>query len=65
VGADAYRLKMPDSLSIHPMVHISQLKLATGFKGHVSTDLPSELSYRVPVKVLSSRLVNHGENQGA
>jgi hypothetical protein len=57
VGADAYHLKPLDSSSIHHVVHVSQLELA------VSTELHSDLSYRVPVKVISSRLVNRGGAQ--
>jgi hypothetical protein len=50
-----------DHSAIHPVIHVSQLKLAAGFKGLVSDQLPSNaLQYRVPMQVLQSRLVDRG-----
>jgi hypothetical protein len=59
----AYRLKLHESSSIHPVIHVLQLKLAVGFKGVVRPDLPDNPFLRVPMKVLSSRLVDHGGAQ--
>jgi hypothetical protein len=33
VGSMVYKLQLSASATIHPVVHVSQLKLATGFKG--------------------------------
>jgi hypothetical protein len=53
-----------DHSAIHPVIHVSQLKLAAGFKGLVSDQLPSNaLQYRVPMQVLQSRLVDRGSSQ--
>jgi hypothetical protein len=40
----AYHLNLPEHSSVHLMVHVSQLRLTLGFKGLVSTQLPSSAS---------------------
>jgi hypothetical protein len=46
------------------MIHVSQLKLAMGFKGQVITQLPSDaLQYRVPIQVLGKREVARSGSQ--
>jgi hypothetical protein len=66
VGAVAYRLQLPKSSSIHPVVHVSQLKLAAGFKGTVSGPLPSvSLQHRIPLKILGTRIATRGTDQVA
>jgi hypothetical protein len=62
----AYRLQLPDHSSVHPVVHVSQLRRAAGFKGSVSTQLPAIASqFRIPQQVLGSRLITRGANQVA
>lgn len=61
VGAVAYRLDLPTSSRIHPVIHVSQLKLATGFKGTVSPTLPSSVpELSVPLNILQTRGVTKG-----
>jgi hypothetical protein len=50
----AYRLQLPENCQIHHVIHVSQLKLATGFKGVVHSDLSlSPLHHRIPVQCCS------------
>jgi hypothetical protein len=64
VGSVAYRQQLPVHSSIHLVVHVSQLKLAKGFKGSVSSQLPSHsLQHHVPLQILASCMVDHGDSQ--
>jgi hypothetical protein len=50
VGSVAYRLELPASSSIHPVIHVSHLRIAAGFKGQVCAQLPSDgVQFRVPL----------------
>jgi hypothetical protein len=61
VGKIAYRLDLPTSSKIHPVVHVSQLKLAAGYKGPVPATLPTDLpEFSVPIQVLETRGLTKG-----
>ncbi|KAJ1256973.1 hypothetical protein BS78_K256300 [Paspalum vaginatum] len=60
-GSVAYKLKLPDSCSIHPIFHVSQLKAAVGQHQVLCPELPSEFSeLQIPQKVLQTRWSSTG-----
>jgi hypothetical protein len=61
VGSVAYRLQLPDSSTVHPVFHVSQLKLAVGRNHTVVPHLPADMdAVQVPLRVLQRRMVNRG-----
>jgi hypothetical protein len=57
IGSVAYRLALPDSSSIHPVFHVSQLKKVIAASHQVSTELPDpSIQLQVPLRVLDRRL---------
>ncbi|KOM33390.1 hypothetical protein LR48_Vigan01g294600 [Vigna angularis] len=66
IGEVAFRLELPATARIHPVFHVSQLKLAIGTK-QVEAELPADLQvggYTCwPNKVLNRRVQQHEEEQ--
>ncbi|KAJ1265999.1 hypothetical protein BS78_08G117000 [Paspalum vaginatum] len=61
IGTVAYKLDLPVTSSVHPVVHVSQLKLAVGSGHQVTPTVPLPLDTpRVPVQVLGTKFVNRG-----
>lgn len=64
VGNVAYRVQLPEGSSVHPVIHVSQLNLANGFKGLSSSLLPQEpVEFQIPLKILQSRTISVGGRQ--
>lgn len=58
-GKVAYKLKLPESSQIHPVFHVSQLKIVVG-DVHTSTNLPSiniETSVKEPEFIIERKMV--------
>lgn len=61
MGEVAYKLKLPDSAKIHPVVHVSEFKRALGSDCVASPMLPTNsYEFSVPVKIIQRRIVTQG-----
>jgi hypothetical protein len=64
IGQVAYKLLLPESSSIHPVFHVSQLKQAVAKDTEVISTIPSDVDLpHVPEKILQRRLVTQGLHQ--
>jgi hypothetical protein len=61
IGQVAYRLQLPESSSIHPVFHVSQLKNVISAADKVTDYFPDDLtSPKVPESILQKRVLHHG-----
>uniref|UniRef100_A0A8R7JV35 Chromo domain-containing protein n=1 Tax=Triticum urartu TaxID=4572 RepID=A0A8R7JV35_TRIUA len=61
VGAVAYKLQLPDSSTVHPVFHVSQLRQALPPTEQVLQQLPAEgAASPVPEEILEQRVVRRG-----
>ena len=61
IGSVAYKLKLPEHSSVHPVFHVSLLKRAIGNTTLVSSTLPPDTtSMQEPECILDRRLKNKG-----
>jgi hypothetical protein len=61
VGGTSYKLQLPESWKIHPVIHVSQLRRAVPPSAEVLQDLPPDSALPpVPVKTLCTRLYQRG-----
>jgi hypothetical protein len=66
VGKVAYKLQLPATSKIHPVVHVSQLKRAIGPQDRVSTYFPMSLMHSFlvqPEKILQERVIRRGSKE--
>ena len=67
MGEVAYKLALPEYAKIHPVIHVSQLRVALPPSTEVMPELPvldeDLLPLQVPTAILEKRLLQHGHRQ--
>jgi hypothetical protein len=66
VGKVAYRIQLPPSSRIHPVVHVSQLKKEITERDQVCPELPAYLLAHVlvqPLAITADRFIRRGSKQ--
>ena len=61
VGSVAFKLQLPDTARIHPVFHVSQLKLVVG-SHEVQPELPKELQDRREVIIQQRSWIDGSES---
>jgi hypothetical protein len=60
IGAVAYKLQLPPSATIHPVVHVSQLKRSVGPQAVSATLRDATTHLQVPLHIIDCRVVLRG-----